>query len=472
MPKEKVDYIRRGRELRRFFLEHGTEDNDLGFTQIDLAWMENYSPPQESEEGEEMFPDKWVDESGCVTQSFTSTRAHWRKAMMKLDMEQGAGGQGTVDGVVEEHVLEDVEPRVEDQSPPKGSSLGAGLSSVRRAASKLGEYTQGGSLEEGQSQQEQRQSHPMDQQPATSDGGRAFSVDNPYRQSCTPPPIISTQPERIVQTSWARPSSRDQTFTGGEAPYSDRHQTWDQAYHGDSQHSQQANVPHGVEYSVKSTHPDNSQDWTARNHAAPDRYPPSPPFISGSFPDETAFESSHGHRTQVPNTRDEESYRPFDEWRKAAYAGSGINDTPARPRQGAAQPCTRSHRTEPLPIRPRIPPEPEPQDNHSSVQYLPQPLPTETALAPNIEPRPMRRGHLPPVSVPTSPTTGAKPLHEKVMAEIERRGLGVPTEDKASRSTMEKGKGRAVAEREGKDLQGETRADKSSRRHTRTHRRA
>ncbi|KAI8711095.1 hypothetical protein NCS52_01484900 [Fusarium sp. LHS14.1] len=206
---------------------------------------------------------------------------------------------------------------------------------------------------------------------------------------------------------------------GGEAPNSDRHQTWDQAYHGDSQHSQQANVPHGTEHPAKSTHPDNSQDWTARKHA-----------------------------------------------------GSGMNDTPARPRQGAAQPCTRSHRTEPLPSRPRTPPGPEPQVDHSSVQYPPQPLPTETALAPNIEPRPMRRGHLPPVSVPTCPTTDAKPLHEKVMAEIERRGLGVPTEDKASRSTIEKGKGRAVAKREGKDLQGKTHADKSSRRHTRTHRRA
>lgn len=115
MPKEKVDYIRRGRELRRFFLEHGTEDNDLGFTQIDLAWMEKYLPPQGSEEGEEMFPEKWVDESGGGTQSFTSTRAHWRKAMMKLDKEQGAGVEGTVDAIVEEHVLEDVEPRVEDQ---------------------------------------------------------------------------------------------------------------------------------------------------------------------------------------------------------------------------------------------------------------------------------------------------------------------------------------------------------------------
>ena len=83
-----------------------------------------------------------------------------------------------------------------------------------------------------------------------------------------------------------------------------------------------------------------------------------------------------------------------------------------------------------------------------------------------------RRGSLPSVSVPKSYTTDAKPFHEKVMAEIERRGLDVPTEDKASRSTTEKGKGRTAADLEEKYLQGETRADKPSRRHTRSHRRA
>lgn len=145
----------------------------------------------------------------------------------------------------------------------------------------------------------------MVQQPATADGGGAVSLDHAYRQGYTPAPIISPQPERIVQTSWARPSSRDQTFMECEVPHSDGHQSWDQGYHGDSQHSQQANVPHGVEYSVKSTHPDNSQDWTPRNHAAPGQYFPSPPFIPGSFPDGTSFESPHGHRTQVSNARDE-----------------------------------------------------------------------------------------------------------------------------------------------------------------------
>lgn len=454
MPKEKVDYIRRGRELRRFLLEHDTEDMDLGFTQIDLAWMEKYSPPQESEEGEEMFPDKWVDDSGGVTQSFTSTRAHWRKAMMKLDKEQGAGVEGTVEAVGEEHLLEDVEPHEEDQSPPNNSPLGTGLSAIRQVVSKLGESTQAGILQEDQGQQEPRQNHFMLQQPAMAEGGRAASVENADRRDYTSTPIISPQPERIVQTSW---TSRDQTFTGSEVPYSNGHQTWDRGYHADSQYSQQADVPHGVEYPVTSNHPDSSQDGTPRYHAAADRdfnggsyqtSAPFPPSVPGSFPDDTAaLKGPRGHRTQLSKACDEEGYHPFDEWRRSAYASSGISDT-------RAQQYTRSRRGESLPLRPRTTLEREPQDNRSSVESLTQPLSAQTAHAPKTEPRPMRysgiplvqwyvdsrRGSLPSVSVPRRHTTDAKPLYEKVMAEIERRGLDVPKEDKASRSTKEKEK--------------------------------
>ncbi|RSL45050.1 hypothetical protein CEP54_014438 [Fusarium duplospermum] len=487
MSKEKVDYIRRGRELRRFLLEHGTEENDLGFTPIDLAWMEKYSPPQESEEGEGMFPDKWVDASGCVTQSFTSTRAHWRKAMTKLDGQHGTVVQGSVEAVVDGHAPEtNAEPPVQSQSPPKSSSFQAGMSTVRWAASRLGEFVQGDSRHEDLGQQEQGQSHSMAQQPDRVDGEGNVSAENAYRRGYATAPIVSPQPERTVQTPWTRPISGGQTLTGAAGPPAEEHHRH-QGHYGDVHNPQQGDVSRVSECAITSNYPDNSQDWAPRYHADADEYyyegsyqtpAPSQHSVPASFPDENICESREGHQAQ-------EGYHPFDEWRTAAYANPALSDTRARSRQDFVQSHPQSQRGESLPLRPRITPGCNPQDNRSSFQPPPQPFSAQPFRVPNTEPRPMRfgdiplvqwyvenrRGRLPSVTAPTCQTTGASHLYASVKAEIERRGLDVPAGDKASLSTKVKGKGRAAANPEDNEIEGETGAGKSSHGQAHSHRR-
>ncbi|RSL47629.1 hypothetical protein CEP51_015747 [Fusarium floridanum] len=486
MSKEKVDYIRRGRELRRFLLEHGTEENDLGFTQVDLEWMEKYSPPQESEEGEEMFPDKWVDASGCATQSFTSTRAHWRKAMTKLDGKHGTSVRGHVEEVVDEHTPEaNAEPLAHSQSPPKSSSFEAGMSTIRWAASKLGEFAQGDSRQEDQGQQEQGPSHSMAQRPDGSDGEGNVSVENAYQRGYATAPIVSPQPERTVQTPWTRPSSGDQTFTRAEGPSAEEHQGH-RGYYGDVHNPLQHDLSRVSEHPLTSNHPETSQDWAPQYHADANQYSHEASYqapalsqhsVPASFPDEDFYESPQSHQAQ-------EGYHPFDEWRTAAYANPDLSDTRARSRQNSARSHPQSQRGESLPLRPRITPECNPRDNRPASRPPPQPFSAQAFPASNTEPRPMRfggiplvqwyvdnrRGSLPSLTVPTCQTTDANPLYASVKAEIERRGLDVPTEDKASRSVKVRGKGRAVANREHSELQGETGADKSSHGETRSHR--
>ncbi|CAJ0549973.1 Ff.00g065680.m01.CDS01 [Fusarium sp. VM40] len=78
--KGNIDYIRRGREFGRYMKAHVSQDNTRGFTKSDVKWIRKYYPETGTEEGEEDYPSKWIDNS----RSLTSMRSAWRKAMESL----------------------------------------------------------------------------------------------------------------------------------------------------------------------------------------------------------------------------------------------------------------------------------------------------------------------------------------------------------------------------------------------------
>ncbi|KAM0468307.1 hypothetical protein ACHAP7_011041 [Fusarium lateritium] len=81
---DKVDPLRRGRELASYYACH--QEKDPGFlTKADISWVKEYCDCQDAEDG---HPDKWDTNKA----SATATRSWWRKEMEKLDKAKGTEG--------------------------------------------------------------------------------------------------------------------------------------------------------------------------------------------------------------------------------------------------------------------------------------------------------------------------------------------------------------------------------------------
>ncbi|RGP59556.1 hypothetical protein FSPOR_11238 [Fusarium sporotrichioides] len=58
--RKMVDFILRKRQFARFIEEYATQENDHGFYDQDLEWIEKYCPAGGTKEGEVKYEDSWV----------------------------------------------------------------------------------------------------------------------------------------------------------------------------------------------------------------------------------------------------------------------------------------------------------------------------------------------------------------------------------------------------------------------------